>query len=220
MSKEKILGYLVGYIYKFLSSTWRYTIIFHKNMKPLPLYAKKLNSSAIVLHWHGDELALIGHAGFCPWLTITSDSKDGSIMDTAVKLRNIDTARGSSTRGGVKALIGLMKKMDQGNYYTSFAVDGPKGPIHKAKPGFYSVASKKNLPVYQVLVECKSRWDFPRAWNKTYLPKPFAKITIHYLSLPDVQSTSQEDYLEIVNQHILPPPVEEDCLIVPLKKLV
>ena len=218
MLKQKIIGIIVGVIFRLINRTWRFTIVYHEGLKPLPLVAKKLDESYVVAHWHGDELALIGHAGKAPFLTITSDSKDGTIMDIALKIHGgFTTSRGSSSKGAVKALIGIMKEVEKNNYFISFATDGPRGPIHKAKPGFYSVAKKKNLPVYQMLVKCESRWNFPKSWNKTYLPKPFAKVEIHYYPMPDINSLSQEEYLDYFNQKTKPLD-DEPVIRVPLKR--
>ena len=48
------------------------------------------------------------------------------------------------------------------------------------KPGVVELAQKTEKPVIPVRSRCSQAWHFPRAWNKTYLPKPFARIEVEY----------------------------------------
>jgi lysophospholipid acyltransferase (LPLAT)-like uncharacterized protein len=108
---------------------------------------------------------------------MTSTSTDGEIMNTALKLLGAKTSRGSSTRGGVSALKGLIRLSKAGRNCT-FAVDGPRGPIHEVKPGVFELSRLTNANIYVCGVFCDRAWHFPKSWNKTYFPKPFAKIFV------------------------------------------
>src|SRR5690606_9607434 len=112
--------------------------------------------------------------------TIVSTSKDGEMMNNLVRWMGGETSRGSSTRGGVGALKGLFKLVQNG-WNCSFAVDGPKGPIYKAKPGVFEISKRLKIPIYVAGVHCDRPLIFPKSWNQTYLPKPFAKITVKWL---------------------------------------
>lgn len=139
------------------------------------------NEPVILAHWHGDELALINTVKRYKIATIASQSKDGEIMANVLKWLGARTSRGSSTRGGVQALKGLIRLLKDGGN-CSFAVDGPKGPIHKVKPGVFELSRIIHSPIYACGVYCDRAIHFPRSWNKTYLPKPFAKIVIFWTS--------------------------------------
>lgn len=139
---------------------------FLKNREPL-----------ILAHWHGDEVALISQIKRYQISTITSTSKDGEMMNFVIKLLGGKTSRGSSTRGGVNALKGLLRLVKEGRN-CSFAVDGPKGPLHKVKPGVFEVSRLMAGPIFAAGVACDKKWVFEKAWNKAYLPKPFAHIHI------------------------------------------
>lgn len=131
----------------------------------------------ILAHWHGDEMSLIHLARRYKIATITSTSKDGELMDFVLHRLGAVTSRGSSTRGAVNALKGLLRLMKQG-HSTSFAVDGPKGPIHKVKPGVFEVSRLLSAPIFYCGVHVDRAWRFPKSWNQGFLPKPFAKLTI------------------------------------------
>ena len=174
--KQKFLGFLVWIIYRVLSMTWRLTLIEPPSLKK----SFEDQSTVLFAHWHGDELALLQIIGQYRIATITSTSKDGEIMNTAVRLFGVLTSRGSSTRGGAGALRALIRLLKTHKRNSSFAVDGPKGPIHKVKPGIFVVSRLMQVPIFPGGVACDRKWSFPKSWNKTYLPKPFAHIVIYW----------------------------------------
>lgn len=176
MFRKYILPYIVYLFYRTLSLTWRVRLI-----EPQSLQNALENTSPVVLsHWHGDELALLSIVKRYRLATIASQSKDGELMASVLKLLGAKTSRGSSTRGGVQALKGLLRLVKEGAN-CSFAVDGPKGPIYKVKPGVFELSRMINAPVYAAGVYCDRAWHFPKSWNKTYLPKPFAKMIIFWV---------------------------------------
>lgn len=60
----------------------------------------------------------------------------------------------------------------------SFAVDGPRGPIYKVKPGVFEQSRLLNMDIFAIAASCDRAWYFPKSWNKSFLPKPFAKINV------------------------------------------
>lgn len=141
--------------------------------------ALKNRTPFLLAHWHGDEIALIQLSRRYRIATMTSQSKDGQMMDVIIKLLGAKTSKGSSTRGGVGGLKGLVRLLREG-YNCSFAVDGPKGPIYKVKPGIFELSRLVGGPIFYAGVTCDRAVLFPKSWNKTYLPKPFAKIYVHW----------------------------------------
>lgn len=182
MFRKYILPIIVFVFYRTLSWTWRVRLI-----EPDSLQASLDNKTPVVLaHFHGDELALISIVKRYRLATIASQSKDGELMSKVLIWMGAKTTRGSSTRGGVQALKGLLRLVKDGAN-CSFAVDGPKGPLHKVKPGVFELSRMVNAPIYAVGVAVDRAIHFPRSWNKTFLPKPFAKVVIYWLGpLPPV----------------------------------
>lgn len=198
--KYYLIGFIVGLIYRLLSATWRYRAFYEKGLAhAVNFKTKKPNQTLLFAHWHGDEFALVGFCKRSKFLTFSSWSKDGSIMTAALMVCGFDVIRGSSSKGGASALIAMIKKIKSENYYVSFAVDGPQGPRHKAKNGVHLIARKANLPIIQCLVKCTSRWDIPNTWNKTYVPKPFAKIELYFYSVPQATKQNQDKVINTLN---------------------
>jgi hypothetical protein len=198
-SKDTLLGMLAGCFYRLYSATWSYKVYFTENTPVINFYTKHPEHSCLFGHWHGDELALIAFSKHSRTLTLASQSKDGSIMAAALKVLGIEVIRGSSTRGGTRALVALLRRLKEDRFFVSFALDGPNGPRHVAKPGIHLLACKAVLPIYQCLVVCNSRWNIPNTWNKSYVPKPFAKITLYFKRLPDATPNNRDEILDQLN---------------------
>ena len=175
MFKRFILSKLVWFIYRTLYATWRVQIIEPPELVKL----KNNNKSFILAHWHGDELAvlfLVKHFGLA---TMTSTSKDGELINHVIHKFGGKTSRGSSTRGAVSALKGLIKLCKQGNP-TSVAVDGPKGPIYKVKAGVFEISRLTGAPIFSIGACVKEKIVSNKSWNKGYIPKPFAKVIVTF----------------------------------------
>lgn len=185
-----ILPPLIWFIYRTLSLTWRVTLFEPESLK------KDLSEGRPVIfaHWHGDEIPMISLIGKYKIATITSTSIDGDLMTRLVHLVGGVSVRGSSTRGGVSALKGLLRVVKDLKRNSSFAVDGPKGPIYKVKPGVFEVSRLMKAPIYSAGVSCSNAWVFPRSWNKTYLPKPFARIHFEWMGPMEPVSREQDPH--------------------------
>lgn len=171
-----ILGFIIWVIYRTLLMTWKVRLVEPEAMKTM-LKEKK---PFILAHFHGDEIPLISLASRYKIATMTSTSKDGEMMTTVLHLLGAKTSRGSSTRGGISALKGLIQYCKNGSN-SSMAVDGPKGPIYEVKPGVFELARLIKAPIFAGGVSCDRAWHFPRSWNKAFLPKPFAQVNIVWM---------------------------------------
>jgi lysophospholipid acyltransferase (LPLAT)-like uncharacterized protein len=170
-----ILPFLVWLLYKAVSCTWRITLIEPEILKN-NLATK---TPVIFAHWHGDEILLLNLIGHYQIATISSNSIDGDMMTRIIHLMGGKTSRGSSTRGGASALKGLIRLVKSG-HNSSFAVDGPKGPLHEVKAGVFELSRVLGGSIFAAGVSCDRAWQFPKSWNRTYFPKPFAKITVNW----------------------------------------
>ncbi|MEK6774816.1 MAG: lysophospholipid acyltransferase family protein [Bdellovibrionota bacterium] len=171
--RASLLGFFAWALYKIVSWTWRLEVNEPAELTRLLRERKPF----ILAHWHGDESVLFGLIPRYRLATITSQSKDGSMMTMMVHLQRGKTSRGSSTRGGVGALKGLLRYTKQG-YNCSYAVDGPKGPIYKVKPGVFETSRLMAAPIFVAGVACNRKITFEKSWNKAFLPKPFSKVYV------------------------------------------
>jgi lysophospholipid acyltransferase (LPLAT)-like uncharacterized protein len=110
-----------------------------------------------------------------------SRSKDGDLLAPFVKSMGHEVVRASSSRGASAGLMEMVELMEKENCHGAMAVDGPKGPVYKAKPGVLYLAKKADNIIVPVLGNTKRFYRF-NSWDKFIMPKPFAKIDLHLLS--------------------------------------
>ncbi len=186
--RESIIAFFVGIIFRILKITWRI------EERPLPREAQLRldnNGTVVFAHWHGDEWPLLAAYAHRKMGVLVSDSKDGQIMAKFVEGLGFKVARGSSTRGGSKGFLGMIRNLKKHKLpMISLAVDGPKGPRHEPKKGILALAKLLNAGVVIGALKCDRKWVFKKSWSQAYIPKPFAKILIDYQYV----DLSQEDF--------------------------
>jgi len=132
--------------------------------------------------WHSELFALTGY-GMCRLngrlATVVSESRDGEIIAQVLERIGYGTARGSSTRGGLKALIALKRHMEQGRIGV-ITVDGPRGPRHKVKDGAVYLAHRTGALLIPVRSRPASMHVFERSWDKFQLPMPFTRCPVYF----------------------------------------
>ena len=121
--------------------------------------------------------------------TLASLSKEGEMITQILKRLGYKVARGSSTRGGIRALVGIKRYMKSG-YDAAFTVDGPKGPKYSVKPGVIIAAKQNDGVIIPVFMKCKRTKRF-NSWDKLLLPLPFSKIDVTFAQ-PIQLSTSTD----------------------------
>jgi lysophospholipid acyltransferase (LPLAT)-like uncharacterized protein len=194
-----LIGYAGGFVYKLLALTWKYSFHCHEGVEPVDFYSKNPARSIVCAHWHGDELALIGLGMRSKFLTFSSKSRDGAIMAAALQMMGFSVIRGSSSLGGIEAMVRMIRLLRKERFLVSFAIDGPRGPRHKAKPGAYMIAYKLYCPMIQYLVACDRKWVLKRTWNQCYIPKPFARIELHAYPIPQAAKDNREEIIALCN---------------------
>jgi lysophospholipid acyltransferase (LPLAT)-like uncharacterized protein len=173
MWRTRLLALLAFTIYSALRFTWRIRFIEPPEFQT----ALRSKGTLVLAHWHGDELGILHSLKRYHAAAMISTSKDGEIMNAVVELLGAKTSRGSSTRGGAAALRGIIRLSKDG-WRPSVAVDGPKGPYHKVKPGVFEISRLIKGDIYPLTVAADRKFVFEKAWNKTFLPLPFARVVV------------------------------------------
>jgi lysophospholipid acyltransferase (LPLAT)-like uncharacterized protein len=108
-------------------------------------------------------------------VVMTSRSFDGEYIARFIQRFGYGAVRGSSTRGGVGAIIEMARLMRAG-CPTAFTIDGPKGPPYVAKLGAVMLAKKSGHPVLPMTIAA-AHWKV-RSWDSFQIPKPFARARL------------------------------------------
>ena len=138
---------------------------------------KKTVRPCIYSIWHSDEMTLAGAYAFYGVSVLVSLSNDGELIARTLHLLGFRTHRGSSSRGGAQGLLGLIRFVREGGQ-ACIAVDGPRGPLRTVKPGIIEVAGKTGAPVVPARAFASRAWRFRNTWSRSYIPKPFATVTV------------------------------------------
>jgi hypothetical protein len=83
---------------------------------------------------------------------------------------------GSSSKGGKEALDQLVHEAS--SKVVLITPDGPRGPLHQAKPGAVVAAHRAGVPLIIVRMSASRSKVFERSWDKFQLPLPFAVIDL------------------------------------------
>jgi lysophospholipid acyltransferase (LPLAT)-like uncharacterized protein len=175
MFRRFVLPWILLIAYRLWTWSWRVETIESPGMK----LALQNGERMIFAHWHGDELCIVPLVVKFKIATMTSTSKDGQLIDFVIRKFGGATSKGSSTRGGIGALKGLIRLIRNGRN-ASMAVDGPKGPIYKAKPGVFELSRLAQAKIVPMGAASSNAIVFNKSWNKAKLPKPFSRVKVFF----------------------------------------
>ncbi|NDV19116.1 DUF374 domain-containing protein [Pseudodesulfovibrio sp. JC047] len=163
---------LVSALYKGWQKTLRFDV--DGDVKAF-LEKSKEGTPFIVALWHGELFPLAAYVQNvdCSFVIMVSQSKDGELISRFLERNGHITVRGSSSRGGVQALIKAKHLMLKEKYLGAITVDGPRGPRHTVKNGIFLLAQKTGAQILPVRAFANRAKRF-QSWDRFVLPYPFA----------------------------------------------
>ncbi|MCK4311531.1 MAG: lysophospholipid acyltransferase family protein [Candidatus Cloacimonetes bacterium] len=167
---NKILFFLEKYFVAFFVLILGITLRFNQRT-PVP------KGNVIYAFWHRNMIPLLFSRKFEKVVILISSSKDGEIIAGPAKALGFLTARGSSKKGGTKAVKEMIKLSRK--YSLAVTPDGPKGPREKIKDGLLYIAYFTKLPIIPIAVDIKWEKVF-NSWDKFRLPKLFSCVHVTY----------------------------------------
>jgi lysophospholipid acyltransferase (LPLAT)-like uncharacterized protein len=148
----------------------------------------------IMAFWHGRILPATFYFRRRGIVVITSENFDGEWIARIIERFGYGTARGSTSQGGRKAMLKLVREMSRGRA-AGFTVDGPRGPARVVQPGAVWLAKATGNPVLPFHLEASSHWT-ARSWDRTQVPKPFSTVALAIGEPIEVARTSGDAELE------------------------
>lgn len=167
---------IMGFFYKMWCATLHVTEFGREKIEDC---VDKGNTIVVAL-WHDELFSLPYKKEKFNLVTVVSQSRDGDFLSVALKAVGLKTARGSSSRGGVRALLSTAKLMRDEHASACLTIDGPRGPRHKAKDGAIFLAYKAHSYLVPVRVKYHNPKIFHQAWDKFQIPKPFSKVSVYF----------------------------------------
>ena len=148
----------------------------------------------IMAFWHGRVLTATYYFRRRDIVVMISENFDGEWIARIIESFGFRTSRGSTSRGGPRAMLQLKREMERG-YPSGFAVDGPRGPAKKAQPGAVWLAKLTGNPIVPFHMEASSYWNL-KSWDRTQIPKPFSTVALAVGAPIDVPGEADEATLE------------------------
>ena len=141
-----------------------------------------------------DTLALGGLMAGRRFTVLVALGRDGNWASALLAALGCQVVRGSTRRGGTRALLQVTRSAQATNDPVGMVVDGPLGPAGVAKPGVVLCGLKAGRPVRALGVA--SRWSirFPGTWSGLYLPVPFSSVMVTYSEPGSVDSIDEVEH--------------------------
>lgn len=172
--REKILLYvlplLASLFLRLLALTIRKKFFFHE--RPQQFWDRGKNIIAVFWHQRLIMMPFIrwrGKAGM-----LISQHRDGEYIARTVKYFGVDSIRGSTTRGGLSGLRGMIRFYRQGGNL-AITPDGPQGPRYLVQSGVIELAHQIGAPILPVTYGASRKKVFP-SWDRFILPLPFCNV--------------------------------------------
>jgi len=164
------------------------------------------DANVIIAFWHGELLLMPYMYSFYrkenpKAKVIISEHFDGNLIAKTLSFFGLGTIRGSSTRGGVKALIESLKYLQQG-YDIGITPDGPKGPRHSVSDGMIVMAKKADVKIVLVEIIPSKYWQL-NSWDRFIIPKPFGHIDYFISETYDIKDMEMEEARDFIQKGLL-----------------
>ena len=138
---------------------------------------RKKGQRIVYVFWHGRQFLLVRYMSNRNICIMSSTSRDGRLQAHILKKFGYEIVYGSSSKTPIRALVGSIQKMRAG-YAVAFAVDGPRGPFHKVKPGALFLAKKTDALIVPATFSAHPAIILKKTWDQYMLPKPFARAVV------------------------------------------
>jgi lysophospholipid acyltransferase (LPLAT)-like uncharacterized protein len=148
----------------------------------------------ILALWHGRILAATLYFRDRSVVAMTSENFDGEWVARLMSRFGYHAARGSTSRGGARALAQLRREMNDG-HAAAFTVDGPRGPARVAQPGAAWLASATGNPIVPFHIEASKSWTV-KSWDKHQVPKPGSVVAVAIGRPIEVPAQADEAIIE------------------------
>jgi hypothetical protein len=180
---------VVGCTLRYETRDWHFLEEIEENGK-VPIYSFWHNEVFLAAYFFRNSGAIV----------MTSQSFDGEYIARAIQRLGFGAVRGSSTRGGVGALIEIARLV-RAKRAAAFTIDGPKGPVYVAKNGALLLSKKTGQPVVPISFTVEKFWE-AKSWDKLRIPRPFSRAQVALAEPFTIAETADDEELEANRQRL------------------
>jgi lysophospholipid acyltransferase (LPLAT)-like uncharacterized protein len=146
--------------------------------------------------WHEALLAAFLFRRY-PGHVLISQHADGELIAQACERLGVAVIRGSSRKGGARALLQMCRLSEQSHIVIT--PDGPRGPRRRMPEGVIQLAGLVGLPILPVGVGFQSAWR-ANSWDRFAVPRPFSTIHFHAGAAIHVPAQLDDNLIETYRQ--------------------
>ena len=187
-----VISQICAWILWLIGKTLRWQSQGDENLQQIYREGKR----AIFTVWHGSIFPAIYYWRRRGIVVMTSQNFDGEYIARCIQKHGYGAARGSSSRGGLKALAEMAGCLRTGTD-VGFTADGPRGPRCVAKPGPVLLAKRTGNAVFCFHIALQKKICL-KTWDQTQIPLPFSKALA--LKAPPIYVSREADESEVMRK--------------------
>ena len=194
----RLLPYVGVTLLRFLAATWRWRFDGEERLAELRASGRPI----LIAAFHGRLIEVTpvpGELGFVPTVMVSA-SRDGDLAAKIAILLGIKVVRGSSSRGGARALLQLVRTLRDGAI-GGHLVDGPRGPREEVKAGLVVAAQRSGAVILPIHAEAQPCWE-AGSWDRMQVPLPFARVLVGFGEPIEVPGELDADALEAIRLRV------------------
>ncbi len=191
-----LVAHLGPVVLRRLSRTWKVTVLGAEHLEA----ARARGGGHFMALWHGRMVVALPHHGGRDWHVLVSPSQDGDISEALLKGFGYRVIRGSSSRGGARALREMLSVLESGAVL-AVTPDGPRGPRHSMNPGLAWMARATGFAIVPCGFVCDRAWH-ARSWDRFTVPKPRARVMFVYSAPVRVERSASADDLASATEKV------------------
>jgi lysophospholipid acyltransferase (LPLAT)-like uncharacterized protein len=193
-----IIGWAVWAVIRLIGPTIRFEVVggettgrdYHRERSPF-IYA----------FWHRCIISATWYFRNRGGVLMNTTNFDGQWTRRVIERLGYGTAQGSSTRGGLRGLAVMAKKLEEG-FDSGFTIDGPRGPRYVAKPGPVMLARRSGRPILLFHIGLERAWTLRKSWDLMQIPKPFTRAVLVFAPALYVSKDAGHDGFEAKHQEM------------------
>lgn len=191
----------IGFLGALIIRLWIRTLAFRyycvgPNLNPM---TEGFEGRYIYVFWHENILVPCYQFARRDILVLISQHADGEMIAQVCKHIGYGTVRGSSTRGGLKAMREMIRAAE--DCHIAIMPDGPRGPRRHVELGLIYLAAKTGLPLVLAGVGHDRPWRL-KTWDRFAIPRPWSKSVIVTLEPIQIPEDATRAELEAFRQHV------------------
>jgi len=160
----------------------------------------KSGKRAIFTFWHGRIFPATFYWRKRGIVVMTSLNRDGEAIAQCIQKFGYGAARGSSSRGGFRALAEMAREIRHGRD-CAFTIDGPRGPKYIAKQGPVLLALKTGAAIFCFHISMKHKIQL-KSWDEFQIPLPFTPAVVLKAAPIWVPPDASEAHLRDLHQQM------------------